>query len=112
VQAQAAGIVTWKYDYLLAVLAGIAVVVSIPIVGVLLISALLVVPALSSMEVARSFRQTIFISPMFGVAAVVLGLLLSLVMPNAAPGSAIVLVALALLLGTMLIMKLKTFLSK
>ena len=112
VQAQAAGIVTWKYDYLLAVLAGIAVVVSIPIVGILLISALLVVPALSSMQVARSFKQTIFISPAFGVAAVVLGLLLSLVVPNAAPGSAIVLVALAMLLGAMLLKRLGTFLSR
>lgn len=101
VQAQASGIVTWKYDYLLAVLSGITVVVSIPIVGTLLISALLVIPALTSMQVARSFKQTILTAPIFGLVAVVLGLLLSLVVPNAAPGSAIVLVALAVLALTM-----------
>jgi zinc transport system permease protein len=111
VQAQASGIVTWKYDYLLAVLAGIAVVVSIPIVGILLISALLVVPALTGMQVARSFRQTIVAAPLFGIVATVLGLLLSLLLPNAAPGSAIVLVALATLALTIGLKKVVGFLS-
>jgi zinc transport system permease protein len=111
VQAQASGIVTWKYDYLLAVLAGIAVVVSIPIVGILLISALLVVPALTSMQVARSFRQTILSAPLFGVLSVVGGLLVSLLIPNAAPGGAIVLVALAILGLTVGLKKMVSFLS-
>jgi zinc transport system permease protein len=110
-QAQASGIVTWKYDYLLAVLAGIAVVVSIPIVGILLISAMLVIPAVTGMQVAKSFRQTIFAAPAFGIAAVVLGLLLSLALPNAAPGSAIVIVGLAMLAGVVALKKAVAFVS-
>jgi zinc transport system permease protein len=108
VQARAAGIVTWKFDYLLAVLAGIAVVVSIPIVGILLISALLVLPALTSLQIARSFKQTILMSPLFGLASVILGMFFSIIEPNAAPGGTIVLVGLALLLAAMVAKKIKS----
>jgi zinc transport system permease protein len=110
VQARASGIVTWKFDYLIAVLAGITVVVSIPIVGILLISALLVLPALTSMQITRSFKQTILVSPVFGSISVVLGMLFSIVQPHAAPGGTIVLVGLVLLLAAIVANKAKTLL--
>ncbi len=102
-QAKAAGIKTWFFDYLLAILAGIVVIASIPIVGVLLISALLVLPALTSIQLSKSFKQTVVLSPMFGLTSVVLGLLLS-VMLDTASGATIVLVGL-LLFGTVLAAK-------
>jgi zinc transport system permease protein len=58
-QARASGIKTWVFDYLLSILSGVAVIVAIPIVGVLLISALLVLPALISTQLTKSFRQTV-----------------------------------------------------
>jgi zinc transport system permease protein len=105
VQASAAGIVTWKFDYLLAVLTGIAVIVSIPVVGILLTSALFVLPALTSLQIARSFKQTILMSPIFGLLSIILGILFSIIEPNAAPGGTIVLVGLTLLLATMVTRK-------
>jgi len=107
VQARASGIVTWRFDYLLAVLAGVAVIVSIPIVGVLLISALLVLPALTSIQITRSFKQTILLSPVFGVVSVILGLLFSVIQPHAAPGGTIVLSGLAILLAALAARKIK-----
>ncbi|HUO42864.1 MAG TPA: metal ABC transporter permease [Methylomirabilota bacterium] len=107
VQARASGIVTWRFDYLLAVLAGVAVIVSIPIVGVLLISALLVLPALTSIQITRSFKQTILLSPVFGVLSVILGLLFSVIQPHAAPGGTIVLSGLAILLAALAARKIK-----
>lgn len=95
-QARASGIKTWFFDYMISVLAGIVVVVSIPIVGVLLISALLVLPALTSIQVARSFKQTVILSPVIGLVTVILGLFLSIVL-DAAPGGMIVLTGLAIL---------------
>ena len=95
-QARAAGIKTWFFDYLISVLAGIVVIVAIPIVGVLLISALLVLPALISTQVAKSFRQTVILSPIMGVITVTLGLLISIII-DAAPGGTIVLTGLAIL---------------
>jgi zinc transport system permease protein len=102
-QARASGLRTWFFDYLISALAGIVVVVYIPIVGVLLISALLVLPALTSIQLAKSFRQTIILSPIIGLATVVLGLFVSIII-DAAPGGSIVLTGLAIL-GTILIAK-------
>jgi zinc transport system permease protein len=110
VQARASGIVTWKFDYFLAVLAGLTVIVAIPIVGVLLISALLVLPALTSIQVARSFKQAMLLSPVFGTLAVMLGMLLSIIEPRAAPGGSIVLVGLAILLIVVVLKKINTLL--
>jgi zinc transport system permease protein len=102
-QAKAAGIRTWVFDYLISVLAGIVVIVSIPIVGILLISSLLVLPTLSSTQLSNSFRQTVILSPIIGLITAVLGLLVSILI-DAAPGGAIVLTGLAIL-GIILIAK-------
>jgi zinc transport system permease protein len=95
-QARAAGIRTWVFDYLISVLSGIVVIVAIPIVGILLISSLLVLPALTSTQIAKSFRQTVILSPIMGLVTVTVGLLVSLVI-NSAPGGTIVLTGIAIL---------------
>src|SRR5213592_3656186 len=71
----------------------IQAIASSPIVGVLVISALLVLPALTSIQIAKSFKQTLILSPIFVLTSVVLGLLLSLVIYSAA-GATIVVVGL------------------
>jgi zinc transport system permease protein len=95
-QARAAGIRTWFFDYLISVLSGIVVIVAIPIVGILLISSLLVLPALTATQIAKSFRQTVIVSPIMGLLTVIIGLLLALVI-NSAPGGTIVLTGIAIL---------------
>jgi zinc transport system permease protein len=92
-QARASGINTSLFEYLVSILSGIVVIASIPIVGVLLISAMLVLPALMSLHLSGSFKQTILISPVFGIVSVVLGLLTSIILDSAS-GATIVLVAL------------------
>ena len=109
-QARAAGIRTWVYDYLLSGLAGVAVVIAIPIVGVLLMSALLVLPALISTQVSQSFRQTVILSPIVGSITVLLGILLSVII-DAAPGGTIVLTGLAILAIVFVIKKAQKTLS-
>ena len=94
-QARASGIRTGFFDYLVSVLAGVAVIASIPIIGVLLISALLVLPALTSLQVSKSLKQTVVLSPVFGLASVILGLLVSLVLDTAS-GATIVVVGLGI----------------
>lgn len=104
-QAQAAGIRTAFFDYLLSALAGVAVIVSIPIAGILLIAALLVLPGLTSIQMARSFRETMILSPVIGLATVIVGMLLSLAW-DVAPGATIVLTGLGILLIVMVSRKL------
>jgi zinc transport system permease protein len=82
------------------VFAGIAIIVSIPIVGVLLISALLVLPALTSVQISKSLRQTVLLSPVFGLLSVVLGLIAS-VITDTASGATIVLTGLAIFIVTL-----------
>jgi zinc transport system permease protein len=96
-QAKAAGVRTWFFDYLVSALAGVVVISTIPIVGVLLISALLVLPALTSLQVSRSFKQTMILSPAFGLLTIVLGLLLCIIL-DTAPGATIVVVGLTIFL--------------
>jgi zinc transport system permease protein len=95
-QAKASGIRTWFFDYLISVLSGIVVIVAIPIVGILLISSLLVLPALASTQIAKSFRQTIILSPIIGLLTVTIGLLLSLII-DSAPGGTIVITGIVIL---------------
>ena len=104
-QAQAAGIRTAFFDYLLSALAGVAVIVSIPIAGILLIAALLVLPGLTSIQMARSFRETMILAPVIGLTTVVVGMLLSLAW-DVAPGATIVLTGLGILLIVMVSRKL------
>ena len=96
-QAMAAGIRTWAYDYLFSVLTGLAVIISVPVVGVLLIAALLVLPGLASLQVSRSMRQSMLISIAFGVLSVILGLVGSIILDTAS-GAMIVIAALGILL--------------
>jgi zinc transport system permease protein len=96
-QARASGIRTWFFDYLVSMLAGMAIIVSIPIVGVLLISALLVLPAVTSTQISNSFKQTVILSPLFGLLSVILGLCASIILDTAS-GATIVLVGLAIFL--------------
>ncbi len=100
VQAKAAGVNTWFFQYAISVLAGIAIIVSIPIVGVLLISALLVLPAVTSLQIGRSLWQTVILSPIFGTLSAILGLIGSIILDTAS-GAMIVLVGLAIFLLTL-----------
>jgi len=102
-QARAAGINTTLLDYLVSVLTGVVVIAAIPIVGVLLISAMLVLPALMSLQISRSFKETIFLTPLFGVASVGAGIILSILIDSAS-GATIVLTA---IIGFLIILGIK-----
>lgn len=97
--ARVAGLPVSGLNLLLAVLTALVVVVSMRIVGVLLVSAMIVIPTITSQQLARSFRQTLWLGVAFGVAAVVLGLVAAYYLDLAA-GGAIVLVSLGLFAGT------------
>jgi len=105
IQARAAGMRTWFFDYLISGLAAVAVIASIPIVGVLLISALLVLPGITSLQVSRSLRATVLLSPLFALLSVVIGLLLSIALDTAS-GATIVVTGLLILLFVLALKKL------
>ena len=75
--ARVAGLRVRTYNLLIAVLAAVTVTVAMRTVGLLLVSALMVVPVATSQQLARSFRTTIAGAMVVGVVAALGGLLLS-----------------------------------
>lgn len=99
-QAKVAGLNVTMLNYLFVVIAAVTVVTSMRLVGILLISALIVIPNLSAMLFGKGFKKTIVISVSMSVVSVVVGIFLSYYL-NLAPSGMIVLTAVALLLGTL-----------
>jgi len=88
-------------DFLLAVLAGATVTLAMRVVGMLLVGALMVIPVLASLQVARGFRTTIVIAAAIGLFAVIAGLFAAYYR-NVPASGVITLITLAALLGTTL----------
>jgi zinc transport system permease protein len=91
--ARTSGLSVRAYNVLISVLAAVSVSVAMRTVGLLLVSALLVIPVATAQQFSRGFRSTMY-------AAMVAGLLASLVgvttswYADVPPGSSIVLIAL------------------
>ncbi len=91
-QAKVSGIPVEKMNYLFVVIAAIAVVSSMQLVGILLTSSLIVVPNVTAILFSRGFKQTAILSMSFAVFSAIVGILTSYVF-NVAPGGMIVLIS-------------------
>lgn len=93
--AKSTGVRVGLYNGLLALLIAVTVVVGMRIVGTMLISSLIIFPALGAMQLAGSFRGVVLLSALISVVSFLIGLLLSVNLPA---GATIVLCNLAALL--------------
>jgi zinc transport system permease protein len=104
--AQATGINTKKYNSLIAFLTAVTIVLGMRMMGALLISSLIVFPALTSMRLIKSFRGVVISSTVISVSCFVLGIIFSYIC--AAPtGASVVAVNLALFIIFSVISKIK-----
>ena len=87
--AKVAGLPVERLNLLLALLTALTVALSMRIVGLLLVSAMMVIPVACALQTARSFAGTIVQSMIYGLLTVFLGLTISYYM-NLAPGGTIV----------------------
>ena len=76
--AQATGLNAKLYNLLIAVVIAVIIVLAMNLVGSLLISALIVFPALSAMRVCRDFRSVTVCSAVLSVVCALAGLLFSI----------------------------------
>lgn len=76
--ATATGLRTSVYNFVIAAVSGIVIVLAMRLVGALLISALIIFPALSAMRLFRSFKSVMLCSAILAVCGSLTGLLLSL----------------------------------
>ena len=101
-QAKLSGMRTTLLNYAFVVLASITVVTSMRLVGILLISALIVIPNITAMQFGKGFKKTVFISMSISVISVVSGILVSYFL-NVAPSGTIVVIAVGILIGTLVL---------
>ena len=101
-QAKLVGLRTTLLNYAFVVLASITVVTSMRLVGILLISALIVIPNITAMMFGKGFKKTVFISMSISVISVVSGILVSYFL-NVAPSGTIVVIAVGILVGTLVL---------
>ena len=92
--AQAVGTKVNRYNLLLAVIIAVIIVLAMNLVGSLLISALVIFPALSAMRVFRSFLSVTICSAILSVICAVTGILIS-ILAGTPVGSTIVAVDIA-----------------
>ena len=100
-QAKIAGLRVTALNYAFVILASVTVVTSMRLVGILLISALIVIPNISAMMFGKGFKKTVGISMTISVVSVVSGILLSYYF-NIAPSGIIVMVSVLILIGVLL----------
>ncbi len=87
--AKATGTKAERYNLLVAVITAVIIVLAMNLVGSLLISALIIFPALSAMRVFKNFRAVILCSVMISVIAASSGIIIS-ILASTPVGSTIV----------------------
>lgn len=76
--ARASGVPVGRYNLAIAIMIAFVIVVGMNLVGALLLSALVVFPALSAMRVCRTFRSVTVLSAVIGVACALAGMVVSM----------------------------------
>lgn len=77
--ARASGIRASLYNLIIAVVTAIIIVLAMNLVGSLLISALVIFPALSSMRVCRTFKRVVILSTIVSVVCAIIGILTAII---------------------------------
>lgn len=100
--ARASGLPTGLLTSVLAALAALTVTVAMRVVGLLLVSALMIIPVATAQVVARSFARTMALASVIGVGVSIAGLTLTY-WYDLPPGAVIVVMAIALYAVTTLV---------
>lgn len=103
--AKASGIAAKSIHFIFIIMVALVIAASMRIVGIMLVSSLMTLPVAASIRIAKGFKQTIFLSIIFGEIAVLGGLFTSYYI-DLAPGGTIVMIAVAILVLTIVFKKL------
>lgn len=87
--SEATGIRAKAYNYMIAVITALVIVLAMELVGSLLVSALIIFPALSSMRIFKSFRSVTICAAVISVFGTIVGMLISMLV-SAPVGASIV----------------------
>ena len=93
--AKASGLNAKRYTNIIAVLTALIIVVGMRMMGVMLISSIIIFPALTSMRIFKSFKKVVVSSGIVSVVSFLLGIYLSYLY-NISTGAMIVIVNLVI----------------
>jgi ABC-type Mn2+/Zn2+ transport system permease subunit len=99
--AQVEGINVRVFEYMLFLIIAIVITVSLKIIGIILVTSLLIVPAASAKNLASSMKHLFIFSCLFGVISGIVGLIVSIYL-NTSSGPTIVLVSIGIFFLTIL----------
>jgi len=105
--AMLSGIPVGTVNTFFTLLTSVSVAISVRIVGALLVSALMVIPAAVSLQLAQNFKQTFAIAGAVALISVITGLYTSLLY-DVAPGGTIVLVSVGILVMVLIAKEVRT----
>jgi zinc transport system permease protein len=94
--AKASGIAAKSIHFIFIIMVALVIAASMRIVGILLVSSLMTLPVAASIRIAKGFKQTIFLSILFGEISVLGGLFTAYYL-DLAPGGTIVMLAVLIL---------------
>jgi len=97
--AKAAGMKVKRLDTLLTILTAVTVVLGMKVVGLLLVSALLVIPSAAGLQLASSFKKAMIFASCVAVISVVLGLIFAVYLDFPASGTIVLISAVLFLLA-------------
>lgn len=100
--AKVEGINVRLFEYLLFLIIAVVITVSLKIVGIILVTSLLIVPAASAKNLASSMKELFILSVLFGVISGIAGLTGSVYL-NTASGPTIVIVSIIIFFITMIV---------
>jgi zinc transport system permease protein len=102
--AKVSGVPVRRVNTILIILAALTVALAIPIVGVLLIAALIVIPVVTALQLKKSFMATIIYAEIFSILSVIAGIVASFYL-NLSTGGTIVLFMLSIFTGVFFMSK-------
>jgi zinc transport system permease protein len=102
--AKVSGVPTRFINLLLIILAALTVSLAIPIVGVLLIAALIVIPVVTALQFKKSFVQTIVIAEILSIFSVIFGIIIAFYL-NLSTGGTIVLTTIVFFAAALILQK-------
>ncbi len=88
--AQSMGIKTKRINVLLFILTAVAAVLAMKVTGIMLVSALLILPPLTALQLSTSFRMTIIVSVIFAILSVICGIIVSFLLNLPAGGTIVI----------------------
>lgn len=95
--AKVSGISIEKLNFIFAILIALVISLSMKIVGIFLVGAMVTIPVATSIQVAKSFKQVMFLGVLFAELAIISGIFFSYHL-NIATGGVVVLSSIILLL--------------